>query len=73
MLRITRAFDFCTTADIPEGIGHALRHAKPGRFIVEEVSRAGELLPSGHSCRRWGTAIRHPDGGVTLDPGPWPE
>jgi hypothetical protein len=23
--------------------------------------------------RRWGTAIRHPDGQVTLDPEPWPE
>jgi hypothetical protein len=34
---------------------------------------AGELLPSGYSCQRWGTAIRHADGRVTLDPDPWEE
>jgi hypothetical protein len=73
MLRITRGFDFCTTADEPNEIGRALRHASPGRFIVEEVAVAGALLPPGHSCRRWGTAIRHPDGQVTLDPEPWQE
>jgi hypothetical protein len=73
MFRIIRGFDYCATADSPDEIGHALRHATPGRYVVEEVSRAGELLPSGHSCRRWGTAIRHPDGRVTLDPDPWPE
>jgi hypothetical protein len=73
MLRITGGFDFCTTADNPDEIGQALRHAGPGRYTVEEVSRAGELLPSGHSYRRWGTAIRHPDGQVTLDPEPWRE
>jgi hypothetical protein len=71
MLRITGGFEFCTTADGPDEIGHVLRHASPGRFIVEEVSRAGELLPSGHSCRRWGTAIRQPDGQVTLEREPW--
>jgi hypothetical protein len=49
-------------------MGQLLRHAKPGRYIVEEVSLAGRLLASGHSCRRWGSAIRHADGQVTLDP-----
>jgi hypothetical protein len=70
MLRIIRGFDYCTTADKPDEIGHALRHATPGRYDVEEVSQAGQLLPSGHSCRRWGSAIRHDDGQVTLDLGP---
>jgi hypothetical protein len=51
----------------------AIEHARPGRFIVEVVSPAGKLLPSGRSCRRWGTAIRHPNGQVTLDLEPWPE
>jgi hypothetical protein len=73
MLRIIRGLDYCATADSPDEITHALRHAPPGRYVVEEVSRAGELLPSGHSCRRSGTAIRHPDGQVTVEPEPWRE
>jgi hypothetical protein len=44
----------------------------PDRFIVQEVLPAGQLLPSGHFCDRWGTAIRHQDGQVTLDLDPWP-
>jgi hypothetical protein len=48
-----------------------LADAGPGRFVIEESSMAGELLPSGYSCQRWGTAIRHADGSVTLDADPW--
>jgi hypothetical protein len=55
----------------PDDIAHAIRHGRPGRFIVEELSPAGQSLASGHSCRRWGTAVRHPDGQVTLDSEPW--
>jgi hypothetical protein len=73
MLRINHRFDSCATAERPGSIGLALGMPDPGPFVVEEVSRVLELLPSGHSCRRWGTAIRHPDGQVTLDPEPWPE
>jgi hypothetical protein len=72
MFRIIREPDYYATAASPDDIAQALRHARPGRFVVEEVSPAGQLLPSGHSCRRWGTAIRHPDGQVILDPDPWP-
>jgi hypothetical protein len=56
------------TVASPEDIADAIRHALPGRFIVEDVSHAGHLLPSGHSCRRWGTAARLHNGQVTLDP-----
>jgi hypothetical protein len=72
MFRIIRGQDYHTTVATTEEIASAVRDERPGRFIVEEVSSAGRLLPSGHSCRRWGTAIRHPDGQVTLDPDPWP-
>jgi hypothetical protein len=72
MFRIIREPDDYATAASPEDIAQTIRHARPGRFVVEEVSPAGQLLPSGHSCRRWGTAIRHKDGHVTLDPDPWP-
>ena len=72
MFRIIRdPNDYSLTAS-PEDIAHSLGDAQPGRFLVEEVAPAGELLPSGHSCRRWGTAVRHPDGQVTLDSDPWP-
>jgi hypothetical protein len=70
MLRITRG-DYYVTADTPDALAELLGHAEPGDYVVEEVSRGGELLPSGHSCPRWGTAIRQPDGQVTLDPEPW--
>jgi hypothetical protein len=72
MFRIIRKPNDYATAANPDEIAQALRHARPGRFVVEEVSPAGQLLPSGYSCRRWGTAIRHPDSQVTLDPDPWP-
>jgi hypothetical protein len=72
MLRLIRDPTCYTTAASPDEIAKALRHERPGRFVVEEVSPAGQLLPSGHSCRRWGTAIRKADGQVTLEPDPWP-
>jgi len=72
MFRIIRdPNDYLVAASSAE-IAQALRHAPAGRFVVEEVSPAGELLASNHSCRRWGTAIRHPGGQVALEPDPWP-
>jgi hypothetical protein len=71
MFRIIKDQNYQTTAATAEEIPRALRHANPGRYVVEEISPAGRLLPSGHSCRRWGSAIRHDDGHVTLDPDPW--
>jgi hypothetical protein len=44
-------------------------NAPPGRYHVDEISV--EPLPSGHTARRWVTAIRHDDGRVILDPDPW--
>src|SRR5262249_47374924 len=73
MFRIIRGQGFYATVATADDIAHAIEHAKPGRYIVEEVSRAGELLPSGHPCRRWGTAMRDRGGHVSLDPEPWPE
>jgi hypothetical protein len=72
MFRIIREPNDYATAASPDEIAQAIRHARPGRFVVEEVSPAGQLLRTGCSCRRWGTAVRHPNGQVTLDPDPWP-
>jgi hypothetical protein len=72
MLRIIREPVYYTTVANPDEIAQVLRRARPGRFIVEDVAPAGQLLASGHSCRRWGMAIRDADGKVMLDPDPWP-
>ena len=71
VLRIISRDEIIGTIRDPSEIAKTLADAGPGRFIVEESSMAGELLPSGYSCQRWGTAIRHADGSVTLDPDPW--
>jgi hypothetical protein len=49
-----------------------LKNAWPRRYVVEESSLAGELLPSGFSCQPWGVAIRQADGTVMLEPEPAP-
>jgi hypothetical protein len=54
-----------------EGVEAAIRDGEPGPFHVDEIS--SEPLPSGHTSRQWGTAIKRPDGAVTLDPDPWPD
>lgn len=72
MFRIIKDPDHLTSAASPDEIRQVLRHSPPGHYAVEEVSPAGELLPSGHSCRRWGIATRNEDGQVILDPDPWP-
>jgi hypothetical protein len=71
MFRIIRDPNDYYMAASPDDIAHALEDAQPGRFLVEEILPAGQLLPSGHSCRRWGRAVLHPDGQVTLDPDRW--
>src|SRR5262249_10215780 len=40
-----------------------------GRYDVDKI-RAGPF-PSGHTSRSWGRMIRHPDGRVEGEPGPW--
>jgi hypothetical protein len=51
-----------------EAIDRAIRAGGPGRHHVDEIST--EPLPSGHTSRRWRTAIKRPDGNMTLDPDP---
>jgi len=56
-------------ADSLDGVTKVVRNAPPGRYHVDEIAAAP--LPSGHTARRWGCAIRHEDGRVVLDPDPW--
>ena len=53
----------------PTAIEDAVRATKPGHYHVDEIS--ADPLPSGHTARRWGTAIKHPDGTVSVEPDPW--
>ena len=54
----------------PDAIEGAIRAGNPGSYHVDEIS--SDPLPSGHTARRWGTVIKHPDGTVAVEPDPWP-
>ena len=70
MFRIfDRDGEMLADADSLNGVTELLRHTPPGRYHVDEIS--AKALPSGHTARRWGIAIRHDDGRVILDPDPW--
>jgi hypothetical protein len=44
------------TAESPEGVERRLQDIRPGRYHIDEIRR--DPLPSGHTSRRWGVAIR---------------
>ncbi len=56
--------DMLGDAESIEGAEQIVREASPGRFHVDEI--ADQPLPSGHTARKWGSAIRLPDGSVIL-------
>lgn len=62
--------DLVVDVDSVDAIEKVVRSAKPGRYHVDEIS--SDLMPSGHTSRRWGVGINHGDGTVTMDPDPWP-
>ena len=51
VLTIIQGDDIIGTVPDADHIGKALEHGKPGRYVVEESSMAGELLPSGYPCQ----------------------
>jgi hypothetical protein len=72
VLQIIMGNDIVASVSSPEEIAVTLKDAWPGRYLIAELSMAGELLPSGYSCQRWGVAIRQADGTVALEPEPAP-
>ncbi len=60
-----------TDVDSVEAIELAILDGVPGRYHVDEIS--SDPIQSGNTSRRWGTAIKRPDGQCTLDPDPWPD
>jgi hypothetical protein len=53
-----------------EGLHRLVQGLGPGRYHVDQI--LADPLPWGHTPRRWGSAIKHPDGRADLDPDPWP-
>jgi hypothetical protein len=53
-----------------EGLRRLIEPLDAGRYHVDQI--AADPLSSGPTSRRWGSAIKHPDGRVDLDPDPWP-
>jgi hypothetical protein len=68
VLQIIKGDDIIANVGTIEEVTAALSDAEPARYIVEESSMAGELLPSGYTCQRWGVAIRRANGTVVLEP-----
>ena len=53
----------------PDAFESAVRTGKPGQYHIDQISSGP--LPSGHTSRRWGTAIKNRDGTVAVEPDPW--
>jgi hypothetical protein len=72
VLTIIKGNDIISTVADPEHIESALMSERPDRFIVEESSMAGELLPSGYTCQRWGVVIKDQSGANEIEMQPAP-
>ena len=57
--------------DRAEAIEPAIPSSEPGRYHVDEI--LADPMPSGHTSRRWGTAIKRPDGSAELEGEPCTE
>jgi hypothetical protein len=69
MFRVSRRGDGIDDAETIGGAREIVRGQAPGRYDVDEIR--AEPFPSGHTSRRWGTAIKHLDGRCSLNPDPW--
>jgi hypothetical protein len=69
MFRISK--DLNTVIDVAQvdEIEPAVRASKPGRYHVDETS--ADLLPAGHSSRRWEVVTKQRDGSVVIERDPW--
>ncbi len=51
-----------------EGVERIVRESNPGRFHVDEI--ADRPILAGFTARKWGSAIKLPDGSVILSGSP---
>jgi hypothetical protein len=52
----------------PDAIEGIVQAGDPGRYHIDEIS--SRPLSSGHTARRWGTAMKFPDGRFMVEPDP---
>ena len=67
--RITNGPDLGDIVQAVDDLKAFARAHGPGCYHIDEIT--SDPLPSGHTSRRWGLAISHPDGSVELEPDPW--
>jgi hypothetical protein len=60
VFRISKDLNSVEAVDSEDELEPAVRSMGPGRYHVDQIER--DPLPSGHTSRRWGVAIKHPDG-----------
>jgi hypothetical protein len=71
MFRISKeAVGPLVDVDTLDEVEPVIGRAEPGRYDIDEITR--DLLPAGHSSRRWGVCIKRADGSVVLECDPWP-
>ena len=68
MFRVSHQGEGIDDAYSIEGAREIVQGQPPGRYEVGEIR--AEPFVSGHTIRRWGRMIRHPDGRVEDDPNP---
>jgi hypothetical protein len=71
MFRISKDTNTVIDVEQVDEFEPAIRASNAGSYHLDEIT--ADPLPSGHTSRRWGIAIRRPDGSVDLEPDPWPE
>jgi hypothetical protein len=69
MFRISK--DTNTAIDVAQvgEVEPAVRATEPSHYHVDQIER--DPLPSGHTSRRFGVAIKRQDGSVVVEPDPW--
>jgi hypothetical protein len=65
MFRVSHCGEGIDDADTLKGARGIVQGQPPGRYDVDEIR--ADPFPSGHTSRRWGIAIKPPDGVVILD------
>jgi hypothetical protein len=70
VFRISRSgSDEISDVALVDDIEPAVRASEPGRYHIDQIER--DPMPSGHTSRRCGVAIKRQDGSVVIEADPW--
>jgi hypothetical protein len=69
MYRISKGLDHGVDLAQVDEIKPAVNASEPGRYQADQIKR--DPLPSGHTSRRCGVAIKKQDGPVVIEADPW--